>query len=75
MAKYIKFQVNETVYSIVKINDDGSALEVSLFSEKPSIELYNEELNAWCGNIDATKEEFINFYQKVNTMIINHILS
>ena len=74
MAKYIKFQVNETVYSIVKINDDGSALEVSLFSNRPAIELYNEELNAWCGHIDTTKEEFIYFYQKVNTMIINHIL-
>ena len=75
MAKYIKFQVNETVYSIVKINDDGSALEVSLFSDRPAIELYNEELNAWCGHVETTKEEFINFYQKVNTMIINHIVS
>ena len=74
MAKYIKFQVNETVYSIVKINDDGSALEVSLFSNRPAIELYNEELNAWCGHIDTTKEEFISFYQKVSIMIINHIL-
>ena len=75
MAKYIKFQINETVYSIIKINDDRSALQVSLFSGRPAIELYNEELNAWCGHIDTTKEEFIKFYQKVRTMIIDHILS
>ena len=75
MAKYIKFQINETVYSIIKINDDRSALQVSLFSDRPAIELYNEELNAWSGHVDATIEEFINFYQKVNTMIINHIVS
>ena len=75
MAKYIKFQIDEKVYSIIKINDDGSALQVSLFSDRPAIELYNEELNAWCGHVDTTKEEFINFYQKVSTMIINHILS
>ena len=75
MAKYIKFQINETVYSIIKINDDRSALQVSLFSGRPAIELYNEELNAWSGHVDTTKEEFIYFYQKVSTMIINHILS
>ena len=75
MAKYIKFQINETVYSIVKINDDGSALQVSLFSGRPAIELYNVVLNAWREHVDSTKEEFINFYQKVSTMIINHILS
>ena len=74
MAKYIKFQINETVYSIVKINDDGSALQVSLFSGRPAIELYNVVLNAWREHVDSTKEEFIYFYQKVNTMIINHIL-
>ena len=74
MAKYIKFQIDEKVYSIVKINDDGSALEVSLFSDRPAIELYNEVLNAWNGHVDATKEEFISFYQKVSIMIINHIL-
>ena len=75
MAKYIKFQIDEKVYSIIKINDDRSALQVSLFSGRPAIELYNEELNAWNGHVYTTKEEFINFYQKVNTMIINHILS
>ena len=75
MAKYIKFQINETVYSIIKINNDRSALQVSLFSGRPAIELYNEELNAWNGHVYTTKEEFINFYQKVNTMIINHIVS
>ena len=75
MAKYIKFQIDEKVYSIIKINDDGSALQVSLFSDRPAIELYNEVLNAWNGHVDATKEEFIYFYQKVSTMIINHILS
>ena len=74
MAKYIKFQIDEKVYSIIKINDDGSALQVSLFSGRPAIELYNEVLNAWNGHVDATKEEFISFYQKVSTMIINHIL-
>ena len=74
MAKYIKFQINETVYSIIKINDDRSALQVSLFSGRPVIELFDKELNAWSGHVDSTKEEFINFYQKVNTMIINHIL-
>ena len=74
MVKYIKFQINETVYSIIKINDDRSALQVSLFSGRPAIELYNEELSAWNGHVYTTKEEFINFYQKVNTMIINHIL-
>ena len=75
MAKYIKFQIDEKVYSIVKMNDDGLALQVSLFSDRPAIELYNEELNAWNGHVYTTKEEFINFYQKVNTMIINHIVS
>ena len=75
MAKYKKFQINGTVYSIVKINDDGSALQVSLFSGRPAIELYNVVLNAWREHVDSTKEEFIYFYQKVNTMIINHILS
>ena len=75
MAKYIKFQINETVYSIIKINDDGSALQVSLFSGRPAIELYNVVLNAWREHVDSTKEEFIYFYQKVSTMIINHILS
>lgn len=75
MAKYIKFQINETVYSIVRINDDGSSLQVSLFSGRPAIELYNKELNAWSGHVEATKEEFIDLYQKVSTMIINHILS
>ena len=74
MAKYRKFQINETVYSIIKINDDGSALQVSLFSGRPAIELYNVVLNAWREHVDSTKEEFIYFYQKVNTMIINHIL-
>ena len=74
MAKYIKFQIDEKVYSIVKINDDGSSLEVSLFSDRPAIELYNEVLNAWSGHVETTKEEFIDFYQKVSTMIINHIL-
>ena len=74
MAKYIKFQIDEKVYSIVKMNDDGLALQVSLFSDRPAIELYNEELNAWSGHVETTKEEFINFYQIVNTMIINHIL-
>ena len=74
MAKYIKFQIDEKVYSIIKINDDGSALQVSLFSGRPAIELYNEELNAWSGHVESTIEEFINFYRKVNTMIINHII-
>ena len=74
MAKYIKFQINETVYSIVKINDDGSALQVSLYSGRPAIEFYSEELNAWGGRVETTREEFIDFYQKVNTMIINQIL-
>ena len=74
MAKYIKFQIDEKVYSIIKINDDGSALQVSLFSGRPAIELYNVVLNAWREHVDSTKEEFIYFYQKVNTMIINHIL-
>ena len=75
MARYIKFQIDEKVYSIVKMNDDGLALQVSLFSDRPAIELYNEELNAWSGHVDTTKEEFIIFYQKVSKMIINHILS
>ena len=75
MAKYIKFQINETVYSIIKINDDGSALQVSLFSDRPAIELFDKVLSAWSGHVDTTKEEFIYFYQKVSTMIINHILS
>ena len=74
MAKYIKFQIDEKVYSIIKINDDGSALQVSLFSGRPAIELYNVVLNAWREHVDSTKEEFIYFYQKVSTMIINHIL-
>ena len=74
MAKYRKFQIRGTVYSIIKINDDGSALQVSLFSGRPAIELYNVVLNAWREHVDSTKEEFIYFYQKVNTMIINHIL-
>ena len=74
MAKYIKFQIDEKVYSIIKINDDGSALQVSLFSGRPAIELYNVVLNAWREHVDSTKEEFISFYQKVSTMIINHIL-
>ena len=75
MAKYRKFQIRGTVYSIIKINDDGSALQVSLFSGRPAIELYNVVLNAWREHVDSTKEEFIYFYQKVSTMIINHILS
>ena len=75
MAKYTKFQIDETIYAIIKINDDGSSLQVSLFSGRPAIELFNEELSAWSVHVDTTKEEFINFYQKVNTMIINHILS
>ena len=74
MAKYRKFQIRGTVYSIIKINDDGSALQVSLFSGRPAIELYNVVLNAWREHVDSTKEEFIYFYQKVSTMIINHIL-
>ena len=75
MAKYIKFQIDEKVYSIIKINDDGSALQVSLFSDRPAIELFDKVLSAWSGHDDTTKEEFIYFYQKVSTMIINHILS
>ena len=75
MAKYRKFQINETVYSIVKINDDGSALQVSMFSDRPAIELFDKVLSAWSGHVDTTKEEFIKFYQKVRTMIIDHILS
>ena len=75
MAKYIKFQINETVYSIIKINDDRSALQVSLFSGRPAIGIFDKVLNAWSGHVYTTKEEFINFYQKVSTMIINHILS
>ena len=74
MAKYIKFQIDEKVYSIVKMNDDGLALQVSLFSDRPAIELFDKVLSAWSGHVDTTKEEFINFYQKVSTMIINHIL-
>ena len=74
MAKYIKFQVNETVYSIVKINDDGSALQVRAFSDGPAIEFFDEALDSWSEDVEATEEEFIDFYQKVNTMIINHIL-
>ena len=74
MAKYRKFQIDETVYSIVKINDDGSALQVSFYSGKPAIEFYKEELNAWGGRVETTREEFINFYQKVNAMILNEIL-
>ena len=74
MAKYIKFQINETVYSIIKINDDGSTIQVSLFSGRPAIEFYDKVLNAWSEHVETTKEEFIDFYQKVNTMIINHIL-
>ena len=75
MAKYTKFQIDETIYAIVKINDDGSSLQVSLFSGRPAIELFDKVLYAWNDHVDTTKEEFINFYQKVSTMIINHILS
>lgn len=75
MAEYTKFQINETIYAIVKINDDGSALQVSLFSDRPAIELFGEVLNAWSYYVETTREEFVKFYQKVNTMIINHILS
>ena len=74
MAKYIKFQINETVYSIIKINDDGSALQVGLFSGGPVIEFFDEVLDSWSEYVEATKEEFIDFYQKVNTMIIRIIM-
>ena len=74
MAKYIKFQINETVYSIIKINDDGSALQVGLFSGGPVIEFFDEVLDSWSEYVETTKEEFIDFYQKVNTMIIKEIL-
>ena len=75
MAKYIKFQINETVYSITKINDDGSSLQVRLFAGGPAIEFYDKVLNAWSDHVDTTREEFIDFYQKVNAMILNEILS
>ena len=75
MVKYIKFQINETVYSITKINDDGSALQIRLFSGKPAIELFDTGLLSWNEYVESSREEFLDFYQKVNTMIINQILS
>ena len=74
MAKYIKFQIEETVHSVTKINDDGSALQVMLFADQPAIIFYSEILDAWSEDVEATKEEFIDFYQKVNTMILRIIM-
>ena len=74
MAKYIKFQVAEKTYAVIKINDDGSALQVSIFADRPAIEYYHEALNVWNDHVEATRDEFIEFYLEVNKRIIIEIL-
>ena len=74
MAKYIKFQVAETTYAVIKINDDGSALQVSMFADRPAIEYYHVALNVWNDHVEATQDEFIEFYLEVNKKIIIEIL-
>ena len=74
MAKYIKFIVAETTYAVIKINDDESALQVSIFAGRPAIEYYHEALNVWNHYVETTQDEFIEFYLEVNKKIIIEIL-
>ena len=74
MAKYIKFRVAETTYAVIKINDDGSALQVSMFVDRPAIVYYNVALNVWNDYVEAKQDEFIEFYLEVNKKIIIEIL-
>ena len=74
MAKYIKFIVAEKAYAVIKINDDGSALQVSIFAGKPAIEYHHKTLSVWNDYVETTQDEFIEFYLEVNKKIIIEIL-
>ena len=59
---YKKFELEKTIYSIIKINNDGTALEVSNFMDMPKIETWAEITDVFSDYVDATEQEFLKFY-------------
>ena len=69
---FIKWGLNGKTYSIVMMIGDGFEIEASNFST-PKIETFEKYLSR-SGYVKATKQEFIEMYNKINEMINNQLM-
>ena len=69
---FIKWGLNGKTYSIVMMIGDGFEIEVSNYST-PKIETFEKYLSR-SGYVKATKQEFIEMYNKINEMINNQLM-
>ena len=69
---FIKWGLNGKTYSIVMRIGDCIEIEASNFSN-PKIETFEKYLSR-SGYVKATKQEFIEMYNKINEMINNQLM-
>ena len=69
---FIKWGLNGKTYSIVMMIGDGFEIEVNNYST-PKIETFEKYLSR-SGYVKATKQEFIEMYNKINEMINNQLM-
>ena len=69
---FLKWELNGKTYSIVMRIGDGNEIEASNFST-PKLETFETPLTR-SGYVKATKQEFIEMYNKINEMLNKKVM-